>query len=336
MRAWQIENDDGIDALKLANVEMRDPGPDEVRFKVKASSLNRRDYNTVRAPSARNTPLPRIPNSDAAGEVIAVGTNVTEFKTGDRVASCFFKHWEGGRMRAETMQTALGGAQEGMLSEETILPQTGLVSIPEHLSWEEASTLTVAGVTAWNALIVRGGLKAGDTVLVMGTGGVSIFALQFAKLMGAHVIITSKSDEKLERARELGADKTVNYADTPDWDEAIMDLTKGKGVDQVVEVGGPGTLQQSITATGFGGHIGMIGSLLLGDVNVHPLLRKSIRLSGIFAGSREMFRDMNNAISVNKMRPIVDRVFSFTDARAAYHALGKDKHFGKLVIKLDS
>ena len=231
MRAWQIENDDGIDALNLANVEIRDPGPNEVRFKVKASSLNRRDYNTVRAPSARNTPLPRIPNSDAAGEVIAVGTNVTEFKTGDRVASCFFKHWEGGRMRAETMQTALGGAQEGMLSEETILPQTGLVSIPEHLSWEEASTLTVAG---------------------------------------------------------------------------------------------------------FGGHIGMIGSLLLGDVNVHPLLRKSIRLSGIFAGSREMFRDMNNAISVNKMRPIVDRVFSFTDARAAYHALGKDKHFGKLVIKLDS
>jgi len=335
MRAWKIENDDGINALKLATVDIRDPGPDEVCFKVKASSLNRRDYNTVRAPSERKTPLPRIPNSDGAGEVIAVGKNVTEFKVGDRVASCFFKHWEGGRMRAAIMGGALGGAQEGLLSEEAILPQSGLVSVPEHLSWEEASTLTVAGVTAWNALIAHGGLKSGDTVLVMGTGGVSIFALQFSKMLGARVIITSKSNKKLKRAREIGADQTVNYADNPAWDEVIMDLTNGEGVDQVVEVGGPGTLQKSISATGFGGHIGMIGSLLLGDTNMHPLLRKSIRLSGIFAGSREMFRNMNRAISVNKMRPIVDQVFPFEEARAAYHALGKDEHFGKLVIKVD-
>ena len=335
MKAWRIENDDGIDALNLADIDIGEPGPGEVRFRVKASSLNRRDYNTVRAPGERNTPMPRIPNSDAAGEVVAVGEGVSEFKPGDRVASCFFKRWQGGRMRAPIMASALGGAEDGMLSDETILPETGLVPVPEHLTWEEAGTLTVAGVTAWNALVVQGRLKAGDTVLVMGTGGVSIFALQFSKMMGARVIVTSKSDEKLERARGLGADETVNYADLPNWDDAVMDLTDGNGVDQVVEVGGPGTLQKSIGATGFGGHIAMIGSLQQGDVNVHPLLRKSIRLSGIFAGSRDMFRDMNTAISVNGMRPVVDQVFDFDDARSAFHALGSNDHFGKIVIRND-
>ncbi len=334
MKAWRIEDEGGIDALNLADIGIGEPGPGEVRFRVKASSVNRRDFNTVRAPGERNTPLPRIPNSDAAGEVVAVGDGVTEFGPGDRVASCFFKRWEGGRMRAPIMASALGGAEEGMLSEEAILPQTALVAIPEHLTWEEAGTLTCAGVTAWNALVAQGCLKAGDTVLVMGTGGVSIFALQFAKMMGARVIVTSKSDEKLERARGLGADETVNYADTPDWDEAVMELTGGQGVDHVVEVGGPGTLQKSINATGFGGHIGMIGLLSLGEVNVVPLLRKSVRLSGIYVGSREMFRDMNAAIGASRMRPVIDRVFGFDDARSAYHALGSDAHFGKIVISL--
>ena len=332
MKAWRIENDDGIDALKLVDIDIGEPGPGEVRFRVKASSINRRDFKTVSAPSERNTPLPRIPNSDAAGEVVAVGEGVTGFRPGDRVASCFFKRWEAGRMRAPVMASALGGAEEGMLSEEAILPHTALVSVPEHLTWEEASTLTVAAVTAWNALVVQGGLKAGDTVLVLGTGGVSIFALQFSKMMGARVIVTSKSDEKLQRARGMGADETVNYADTPDWDEVVMDLTDGRGVDQVVEVGGPGTLQKSIGATGFGGHIGMIGSLTEGKVNPQPLLRKSIRLSGIFAGSREMFRDMNAAIAANQLRPVIDRTFAFEDARAAFNAMGEDQHFGKLVI----
>lgn len=333
MKAWRIENNDGIDALNLTDIGIGDPGPGEVRLRVKASSINRRDYNTVRAPGERNTPLPRIPNSDAAGEVVAVGEDVTEFKPGDRVASCFFKRWQSGRMRAPVMASALGGAEEGILSEEAILPETGLVALPEHLTWEEAGTLTVAGVTAWNALVVQGRLKAGDTVLVMGTGGVSIFALQFSKMMGARVIITSKSEEKLSRARDIGADETINYAETPDWDSAVLDLTDGEGVDQVVEVGGPGTLQKSIAATGYGGHIGMIGSLKLGEVNVHPLLRKSIRLSGIFAGSREMFNDMNAAVGVNTMRPVVDQIFDFDNARSAFHALGSDQHFGKIVIR---
>ncbi|MGB0630711.1 MAG: zinc-dependent alcohol dehydrogenase family protein [Alphaproteobacteria bacterium] len=335
MKAWRIENYDGIDALNLTDVDIGDPGPGEVRFRVKASSINRRDFNTVRAPSARNTPLPRIPNSDAAGEVVAVGEGVREFKPGDRVASCFFKRWEGGRMRAPIMASALGGAEEGMLSEEAILPETALVSVPEHLTWEEAGTLTCAGVTAWNALVEQGGLKAGDTVLVMGTGGVSIFALQFSKMMGARVIVTSKSDEKLERARSMGADETINYVDTPDWDTAVLDLTAGEGVDQVVEVGGAGTLQKSIGAVGFGGHIGLIGVLTQGEINPLPVLGKSVRLTGIYVGSREMFRNMNAAISANGMKPVIDRTYPFGDAREAFNAMGEDGHFGKIVITVD-
>lgn len=336
MKAWRIENDDGIDALNLTDVDIGDPGPGEVRFRVMASSINRRDFNTVRAPSARNTPLPRIPNSDAAGEVIAVGEGVREFKPGDRVASCFFQRWQAGRMRAPIMASALGGAEEGMLSEESILPETALVSVPEHLNWEEAGTLTCAGVTAWNALVEQGGLKAGDMVLVMGTGGVSIFALQFSKMMGARVIITSKSDEKLERARAMGADETINYHDTPEWEKAVLDLTNGEGVDQVVEVGGAGTLQKSIDAVGFGGHIGLIGVLTQGEVNPLPVLGKSIRLTGIYVGSREMFSNMNAAISANGLKPVIDRTYAFGDARAAFNAMGEDGHFGKIVITTDT
>ena len=335
MKAWRIENDDGIDALALTDIAIGDPGPGEVRVRVMASSINRRDFNTVRAPGARNTPLPRIPNSDAAGEVVAVGAGVREFKPGDRVASCFFKRWQAGRMTGAIMASALGGAEEGMLSEETILPETGLVPLPDHLSWTEGATLTCAGVTAWNAMVEQGRLVAGETVLVMGTGGVSIFALQFAKAMGARVIVTSKSDEKLERARGMGADETINYMRTPDWEKEVLDLTGGRGVDQVVEVGGAGTLQKSIDSVAFGGHIGLIGVLTQGQVNPLPVLGKSIRLTGIYVGSREMFRRMNAAISANGIVPVVDRTFSFAEARAAYTAMGQDGHFGKIVINLE-
>lgn len=336
MKAWRIENDEGIDALNLTEVDIGDPGPGEVRFRLRATSINRRDFNTVRAPSARNTPLPRIPNSDAAGEVLSVGDGVRDFKPGDRVASCFFKRWQAGRMRSPIMASALGGAEEGMLSQETILPETALVHLPEHLSWEEGGTLTCAGVTAWNALVEQGGLKAGDTVLIMGTGGVSIFALQFSKMMGARVIVTSKSDEKLDRARSIGADETINYVDTPDWEKAVLDLTDGAGVDQVVEVGGAGTLQKSIDAVGFGGHIGLIGVLTQGQIDPLPVLGKSIRLTGIYVGSREMFRDMNAAILANGLKPVIDRTHTFGDARSAFNQMGKDGHFGKIVITADT
>ena len=336
MKAWLIENDDGIDSLRLRDVDIGDPGPGEVKFRVRASSINRRDFNTVRAPGARNTPLPRIPNSDASGEVIAVGDGVREFKPGDRVASCFFMRWQAGRMRAPIMASALGGAEEGMLSQAAILPETALTSVPDHLNWEEAGTLTCAGVTAWNALVEQGGLKAGDTVLVMGTGGVSIFALQFSKIMGARVIVTSKSDEKLARARTMGADETINYVDTVNWEKVVLDLTGGEGVDHVVEVGGAGTLQKSIDAVGFGGHIALIGVLTQGEVNPLPLLGKSIRLTGIYVGSREMFRNMNAAISANKLKPVIDQTFAFEDARAAFNYMGEDDHFGKIVITADA
>jgi NADPH:quinone reductase-like Zn-dependent oxidoreductase len=334
VKAWRIENDDGIDALNLVDMEIGDPGPGEVRVRMHTSSINRRDMNTVLAPSARNTPLPRIPNSDGAGEVVAVGAGVTEFKPGDRVASCFFKRWPAGRITASVMASALGGAEEGMLSEETILPQGALVHLPEHLSWDEAGTLTCAGVTAWHGLVSRGGLKAGDSVLLLGTGGVSIFALQFAKMMGARVIITSKSDEKLERARALGADETINYSDTPEWDAAVMDLTDGVGVDHVVEVGGAGTLQKSVASLAFGGHIALIGVLTQGELNPYPLLGKSGRISGIYVGSREMFQNMNAAITASGMKPVIDRTFDFDDARAAYHCMQGDGHFGKIVIRI--
>ena len=333
MKAWLIENDDGIDALNLTDVEIGGPGPGEVRVKMMTSSINRRDMNTVLAPSARTTPLPRIPNSDGAGEVVTVGANVTEFKPGDRVASCFFKRWQAGRISAAVMGSALGGAEEGMLSEETILPEAALVHLPDHLSWDEAGTLTCAGVTAWHGLVARGGLKAGDTVLLLGTGGVSIFALQFAKMMGARTIITSKSGEKLERARALGADETINYAETPDWDKAVMDLTDGVGVDHVVEVGGAGTIQKSVNALAFGGHIALIGVLTQGELNPLPLMGKSGRISGIYVGSREMFQNMNAAIGANGMKPVIDRTFDFDDARAAYHCMQSDSHFGKIVIR---
>tara|TARA_B100000686_G_scaffold352196_1_gene453344 strand:- start:151 stop:1158 length:1008 start_codon:yes stop_codon:yes gene_type:complete len=334
MKAWRIENNDGIEALTLVELDSRKPGPDEVKFKVKASSINRRDLNTVLAPAARNTPLPRIPNSDAAGEVISIGKNVTSFSLGDRVACCFFRDWPAGVISPGIMNTALGGPLEGVLAEEIVLPQSALVSVPDHLTWEEAGTLTCAGVTAWNALVEQGSVRAGHTVLVMGTGGVSIFGLQFAKMMGAKVIVTSKSDEKLERARMLGADWTINYVNTPDWDQEVLRITSGSGVNQVVEVGGAGTLQKSISAVGFGGHIGLIGVLTEGQINPTPVLRKSVRLSGIYVGSAEMFRNMNAAIEANMLKPIIDKIFDFKDAPSAFYAMGENDHFGKIIIKL--
>ena len=336
MKAWRIENDDGIDALASVELNAGEPGPGEVLVQVHASSINHRDYNTVKAPSARGTPLQRIPNSDAAGEVIAVGDGVTQFAVGDRVATCFFRDWEAGRMTGPIMDSAFGGPLDGFLAEEIVVAERALVHLPAHLTWEEASTLTCAGVTAWHALFDKGGLRPGDTVLTLGTGGVSIFALQFAKAAGARVIVTSKSDEKLERARALGADETVNYAATPDWDKAVLELTGGRGVDHVVELGGPGTLQKSVASLAFGGDIGLIGVLTTGELNPLPLMRKSGRLNGIYVGSREMFRNMNAAIEANHIRPVVDRTFDFADARAAYKCMEEAGHFGKIVVRVSA
>jgi NADPH:quinone reductase-like Zn-dependent oxidoreductase len=332
MRAYEIVCADGIDALRLAERPSPEPGPGEVLVRIRASSLNYRDLMTVLDPESRALPYPRIPNSDGAGEVLAIGPGVTRFAPGDRVAGTFFQRWECGRITAEAMASALGGAQDGVLAEEVVFAERGLVHVPAHLSFEEAATLPCAALTAWHALIEKGGLKAGDTVLLLGTGGVSIFALQFAALHGACAIVLSSSDAKLERARGLGAWQTVNYRATPDWERAVLELTEGVGVDHVVEVGGAGTLERSIAACRIAGHIALIGVLTGGEINPTSIMRKSLTLHGIYVGSRAMFEAMNRAIAAADLRPIIDRNFAFDDARAAYHHMQAAGHFGKIVV----
>jgi NADPH:quinone reductase-like Zn-dependent oxidoreductase len=334
MRAWQIVSDGGIDALQLADRPSPEPGPGEVKIKVRASSINYRDLGTVRDPVSRKLPYPRIPNSDAAGEVVSVGSGVDRCKPGDRVASCFFQRWVDGPCSQTAMASALGGAVDGVLCEEAVLQADGVVRIPDHLSMEAAATLPCAALTAWNALVESARVKAGDTVLLLGTGGVSIFALQFTKLLGARAIITSSSDAKLARAKSLGAWQTINYRTTPDWDRAVLELTNGEGVDAAVEVGGAGTLPKTIAATRVAGTISLIGVLSGGQIDPATFMRRSIRMQGIYVGSQRMFLDMNRAIAMHGLEPVIDQTFAFEDAKAAFHEMASATHFGKLVIKL--
>ncbi len=334
MRAYEINSDGGIEALALMERPDPRPGPCEVLVRVRASSVNYRDLSTVEDPVSRNLAYPRIPNSDGAGEVVEVGEAVTRFKPGDRVAATFFQRWIDGEITQDAMASALGGALDGMLAEYVVLHQDGLASVPEHLSDLEAATLPCAALTAWNSLVERGNVKSGDTVLLLGTGGVSIFALQFATLLGARAIITSSSDEKLSHAKSLGAWETINYRQTPDWDQAVLDLTAGRGVDHSVEVGGAGTLAKSVAATRVAGSIGLIGVLTHGELNPTLIMRKSIRLQGIYVGSRRMFEDMNRAIAQHRLRPVIYRTYPFEEGREAYRAMRQAQHFGKLVIEI--
>ena len=333
MKVWQIVGDGGIDALELAERPSPEPAPGQVKIRVRANSINYRDLGTVRAPSQRGLAFPCIPNSDGAGEVTALGAGISGIAAGDRVAGCFFQDWATGGISAAVMASAQGGALDGMLAEEVVLNADGVVPVPAHLDYADAATLPCAALTAWNALVEQGGLKAGETVLLLGTGGVSIFALQFCALMGARAIVTSKSDDKLARARAMGAWQTINYAETPGWSSAAKDFTGGVGVDHVVEVGGGGTLAQSIDAVRIGGHIAMIGVLTQGAVDPTPILRKSLRLNGIYVGSRAMFLDMNAAIEAGRLKPAIDRRFAFADARDAYRCMEAAGHFGKIVIE---
>ncbi|MEQ8695823.1 MAG: NAD(P)-dependent alcohol dehydrogenase, partial [Bauldia litoralis] len=257
---------------------------------------------------------------------------VASVSVGDRVVGCFFQDWEAGEVSASKMTSALGNPIDGTLAEEIVFNERGVVPIPETLDYEQAATLPCAALTAWHALVVKGGLKAGDTVLLLGTGGVSIFALQFCAMTGARAIVTSKSDAKLQRARALGAWATINYVDTPDWAAAARELTGGHGVDHVVEVGGAGTLEQSIQAARLAGHVALIGVLTGGTVNPVQLALKSIRLNGIYVGSQAMFRDMNAAIAASAMAPVIDRRFDFADAPSAYRHMQTNDHFGKITI----
>lgn len=333
MKAYQITSTDGIDALASVEIEEPRPGPYEVLVRVHASSVNYRDLLTIESPQALGIPLPRIPNSDGAGEVIEVGENVTRFKVGDRVCGTFFAKWLSGEIGANDMNHARGGTAEGMLAEFKVLHEDGLVATPAHMSDVEAATLPCSAVTAWNSL-TRGGVTAGSTVLLLGTGGVSIIALKLCRILGARVVITSSSEEKLERARTLGAWQTVNYRAIPEWQDEVLKVTDGQGVDHTVEVGGPGTLQKSIAATRVGGSIGLIGVLELGQIDPLAILMKSQHLHGIYVGSRQMFEEMNAALSMHEVKPIVDATYALQDARQAYHHMREAKHFGKIVITL--
>lgn len=332
MKAWQIVSDGGIDALKMAETALAPPRHGEVRVRMRANAMNYRDLGTVRDPVSRKLPYPRIPNSDGAGDVIAVGAGVTSVKVGDRVASCFFQRWVDGACSAEAMASALGGAEDGVLAQEANLAADGVVPLPAHLDYRQGATLPCAALTAWNALVECARVKAGDTVLLLGTGGVSIFALQFARMHGARTIITSSSDEKLARARALGASETINYRAHPDWEREVLRLTDGRGVDATVEVGGAGTLPKSILATRVAGTISLIGVLTGGQIDPASFMRKSIRMQGIYVGSRRMFLDMNRAIAQNALTPVIDQTFAFEDAKGAYHAMAAAGHFGKIVI----
>jgi NADPH:quinone reductase-like Zn-dependent oxidoreductase len=335
MRAYRIHQASGPESLRLEDLPEPQAGSGQVVVRVRATSLNYRDLMVIKGAYARNLPLPLVPLSDGAGEVAEVGPGVTRFQPGDRVAGCFFSRWDAGPMDETATKSALGGAVDGMLAERVALPESGLVKVPDHLTFEEAATLPCAGLTAWHALMEGGGLKAGQTVLVQGTGGVSLFALQFARLAGARVIATSSSDAKLAKARDLGASDGINYKTTADWDVAVRNLTEGLGVDHVVEVGGAGTLPRSMKAVKLGGHIALIGVLTGGgEVDPRPLLFKNIRLQGIYVGSRLMFESMNRAIALHKLRPVVDQVFPFEQAVDAYKHLESGSHFGKVVIRV--
>jgi NADPH:quinone reductase-like Zn-dependent oxidoreductase len=322
-----------IDSLSVGQRPEPRPGPGQVLVRVRACSLNYRDLLIIKGLYNRKLPLPLVPLSDGAGEVAAVGDGVTRVRVGDRVAGCFMPEWIDGEPTEAKAKSALGGGGTGMLAEFVVLPAEGVVRVPDHLSDEEAAALPCAAVTAWHALVTEGGVKAGDVVLTQGTGGVSVFALQFAKLLGARAIATSSSDAKLERVRQLGASDGINYKTTPEWGGKARELT-GAGVDHVVEVGGAGTMPESMRAVRMGGRISLIGVLSgAGQFNPTPVLMKNLRVQGIFVGSREMFEAMNRAIALHKLRPVIDRTFPMSDIRPALRHLESGSHFGKVVIR---
>jgi NADPH:quinone reductase-like Zn-dependent oxidoreductase len=332
MQAWRIPSF-GIDHLELVTLPDPQPQRGEVLVRVHAVSWNYRDLMMTVGRYNPKMHLPRIPCSDGAGEVVAVGDGVTRVQVGDRVAGIFMQNWIDGEPDAAKIRGALGGDIDGMLAEFVVLREDGLVRVPEHLSWEEAATLPCAAVTAWNALTRAGKVKAGDTVLIQGTGGVSIFALQFAKAMGARVLGTSSSNEKLERAKKLGLDAGVNYREQPEWDKWVIEQTGGRGVDLVVEVGGAGTFTHSLRAVRIGGVVAQIGVLSQSHdgVEIPLLLHKQVHLRGIYVGSRADFEKMNRAIAQHRIQPVVDEAFSFAAVPAALRRMESAAHFGKLV-----
>lgn len=336
MYTYQLKNPGSLDGLVRVDLPDPAPGPGQVLIRIRAVSLNYRDLMIALGRYGGPTRPDLVPLSDGAGEVVGVGEGVSRVKAGDRVAGIFFQDWLGGDVQAAYHASALGGARDGMLAEYVVLSENGVILLPDWMSYEEGAALPCAGVTAWNGLVEQGRLTAGETVLLLGTGGVSLFGLQIAKMHGARVILTSSSDEKLARAKALGADETVNYKAVPDWDQAVWALTGKRGVDHVLEVGGPGTLEKSLRAARSGGRIAQIGVLSDPEAKISPLpiLGKSLQINGIYVGSRAMFERLLAALTVGQIHPVIDRVFGFYEIRAAYEYLQSGAHFGKVVINL--
>jgi NADPH:quinone reductase-like Zn-dependent oxidoreductase len=335
MKAYELQQF-GLDNLKLAQRPKPAPAQGQALVRMTACSLNFRDLMVAKGIYNPKMKLPIVPLSDGCGIVEAVGPGVTRVKPGDRVCPIFMQTWIDGPLTDEKSHSALGGAIDGVLAEYVALDAEGLVPVPAHLTDEQAACLPCAAVTAWNALVTQGRLKSGDTVLVQGTGGVSLFALQFAKAHGARVIATSSSDEKLARVKSLGADELINYKKNPDWEKSVAELTGGIGVDHVVELGGAGTFERSLRAVRPMGIVSQIGVLtgVTTDLNIAPILMKHIRIQGIYVGSRAMFEAMNRAIEVNRIVPVVDKVFPFDQLAGALRHMESGSHFGKIVIKV--
>lgn len=337
MKAYHVhpgKNFDGIVAIDRASVA---PGPGEVRVRIRAVALNYRDLMVIRGSYLGGDVKPVVPASDGAGDVIDVGPGVTRFKPGDRVATTFFANWIDGRQTPAKSALSFGGLIDGALAEEIVVSEDALFAVPEHLDYAEAATLTCAGATAWNSLFVEGRVPTGGSVLLLGTGGVSIWALQLAKAAGLRTLITSGSDAKLERARALGADVTINYRTSPEWHEDVLRATNGEGVDLVVEVGGTGTLRRSVAATRMGGTIAIVGGVsgFGGDIDPMTLIRGAKHVTGIYVGSLAMLEDLARFVSLHRIRPVVDRVFAFGEARDAYAYLDAGSHFGKVAIAVN-
>lgn len=336
MRAYEIRGGFGLANLTLGERPDPTPGPGQVLLRIKAVSINYRDVLMVRGSYNPRQKLPLVPLSDAVAEVAAVGAGVRRVAVGDRVMPIFAQGWLAGEPTREKLATTLGGPLDGTLCEQMVVHEDGLVPVPAHLGDEEAASLPCAALTAWSALVTYGRIRAGDTVLTLGTGGVSIFALQFARLHGARVIVTSSSDAKLARAMELGAAHGVNYATNPAWGKEARALTGGAGVDHVIEVGGVGTLEQSIRAVRPGGTINLIGVLAGYEhpVNLTPVLMQNLRIQGVIVGDREGFEAMNRALAQHALRPVIDRVFPFEQAREAFEYAAAGKQLGKVCVRV--
>lgn len=336
MKVFELRDEWSIDHLKLGERPTPEPGPGQILLRMKAASLNYRDLVVPRRGyGSRTGTLPLIPVSDGVGEVVATGAGVSRVTPGDRVCPMFFPHYAGGEPNGERLTHSLGGPLNGVMTEFMAIDEQGVARVPVHLSDEQAATLPCAALTAWSAIVTFGHVKAGDRVLIQGTGGVSLFALQFAKLLGAHVTVLSGSDDKLARALALGADHGLNYRATPEWGKVVRERVGGDGVDHVVEVGGERTLEQSLRAVRMGGTVSLIGVLSGGNMGVKlgAIVTRQVRLQGITVGNRDGFEAMARAIDQHRLQPVVDRVFPFEALREALDYLASGTHFGKICLR---